>query len=175
MFRDYCTGPSTVCVVRITGAGVMAPMPWGQLKLRSHRIERHRKCCRALIAGPAEALDAVISTATATFGESVEMHARLNINPKYTDQQLRATCNLPHGTGKTLRVAVLCSVCFQAGLTLLPRSVLSCRMVCIQSAGYGCTVSKVCIQQRPSSGILTPVPLAQQRVPFRLSPMIKGS
>jgi large subunit ribosomal protein L1 len=56
---------------------------------------------------PQEALELVKTNATAKFDETIEAHARLGIDPKYTDQQLRTTVALPHGTGQTIRVAVI--------------------------------------------------------------------
>jgi large subunit ribosomal protein L1 len=56
---------------------------------------------------PLEALELVKANATARFDETVEAHVRLGIDPKYTDQQLRTTVALPHGTGQTVRIAVI--------------------------------------------------------------------
>ncbi len=48
----------------------------------------------------------VKENAKAKFDESIEVHIRTGIDPKKGEQQVRATCVLPHGTGKTKRVAV---------------------------------------------------------------------
>ena len=56
---------------------------------------------------PLDAVELVKANATAKFDETVEAHARLGIDPKYTDQQLRTTVALPHGTGQSVRIAVI--------------------------------------------------------------------
>jgi len=56
---------------------------------------------------PRAALTLAKENATAKFDETMEAHARLGINPKYADQQLRTTVVLPKGTGQTVRVAVI--------------------------------------------------------------------
>lgn len=55
-----------------------------------------------------EALDLVTKTNPAKFDASVEMHINLGVDPKQADQNVRDTVVLPAGTGKTLRVAVIC-------------------------------------------------------------------
>ncbi len=52
-----------------------------------------------------EAISLVKETSTVKFDASVELHARLGIDPKKGEQQIRSTVVLPHGTGKTKRVA----------------------------------------------------------------------
>lgn len=45
---------------------------------------------------------------TTKFDSSVDLHIRLGVDPKKADQAIRGTVTLPHGTGKTKRVLVLC-------------------------------------------------------------------
>lgn len=54
----------------------------------------------------AEALELVKKTATAKFDETIELHVRLGVDPKYADQQVRGAVVLPNGTGKSKRVLV---------------------------------------------------------------------
>ena len=53
---------------------------------------------------PAEAVTIVKKNANAKFNETVEIHVRLGVDPKKSDQNVRGTVSLPHGTGRTVKV-----------------------------------------------------------------------
>lgn len=56
-----------------------------------------------------EALKVMRENKIAKFDESVEVHVKTNIDLKKTDQQIRSAVSLPHGTGKTKKIAVITS------------------------------------------------------------------
>lgn len=56
-----------------------------------------------------EAADLVCQTSVTKFDSSIELHANLNVDPKHADQIVRGTVVLPHGTGKTVRIAAFVS------------------------------------------------------------------
>ena len=72
--------------------------------------KRYREAASALEDGklyaPAEAMALVRQTALTKFDASVEAHVRLGVDPRHADQMVRSSVVLPHGTGKTRRIAV---------------------------------------------------------------------
>jgi large subunit ribosomal protein L1 len=77
------------------------------LKLSRRHKENVEKTKNKIYSNLEEAVQTIKETATTKFVESVELHANLNIDPKYADQQLRTTVTLPHGIGKQVKIAVL--------------------------------------------------------------------
>ena len=75
-------------------------------KLSRRQNENRKKVKNIVHSSLEEAITLLQDTATAKFIESVELHANLNIDPKYANQQLRTSLVLPNGTGKSLRIAV---------------------------------------------------------------------
>ena len=77
------------------------------------KLTKRMKTARASVQlgklyGLDEALKIIKTNATAKFAESVDVAVRLGIDAKKSDQGVRGSSLLPHGTGKTVRVAVFC-------------------------------------------------------------------
>lgn len=77
------------------------------MKRNSKRYNELTKKVENTLYSVEQAVEILRTTATAKFNESAEAHISLNVNPKYADQQLRATVIFPYGTGKTVRVVAI--------------------------------------------------------------------
>jgi large subunit ribosomal protein L1 len=69
-------------------------------------LEQRAKVEKDRLYMPREALELLKSLEGANFDESIEVHFKLNVDPRKADQMVRGTLMLPNGTGKTRRVAV---------------------------------------------------------------------
>lgn len=77
-----------------------------KIKIMSKRMDTvNAKVDKDKIYTLAEAIKLVKETSTVKFDASVEVHAKLGIDIKKSDQQIRATVSLPHGTGKSKKIA----------------------------------------------------------------------
>ncbi|MCB1538027.1 MAG: 50S ribosomal protein L1 [Rhodospirillales bacterium] len=73
---------------------------------RTKRQQKFSAVGREKLYTLADAVKLVKANANTKFDESIDIAVNLNADPKYADQQVRGMTELPHGTGKSLRVAV---------------------------------------------------------------------
>ena len=71
-------------------------------------VEGAKLIDRSKVYDTAEALDICVKTGTAKFDETVELHVKLGVDGRHADQQVRGAIVLPNGTGKSVRVLVIC-------------------------------------------------------------------
>ncbi len=72
--------------------------------------KRYRKTLEGIDAAKTYSIDEAVKLvrerATAKFDETIEIAMNLGVDPRHADQMVRGVCNLPNGSGRTLRVAV---------------------------------------------------------------------
>lgn len=76
------------------------------MKVGKKRRDARAQVDRTELYAPLAAVRVAKQVATANFDETVEAHFRLGIDTRQAEQQVRGSVSLPHGTGKTVRVAV---------------------------------------------------------------------
>ena len=76
------------------------------MKKGKRYLDAASKVDRQRLYTPLEAVRVAQQATVAKFDETVEVHFRLGIDTRQADQQVRGSVSLPHGTGKTVRVAV---------------------------------------------------------------------
>ncbi len=80
------------------------------MAISKKRKEANKKVDSTKIYTLKDASSLVKEINTCKFDASIDLHIRLGVDPKKADQAVRGTVTLPHGTGKTKRVLVLCPV-----------------------------------------------------------------
>lgn len=79
------------------------------MKTRSKRYEESvKQVNHEKIYSLKDAVSIIKAMKPTKFDQSVDLHFKLNVDPKKSEQMVRGTVVLPHGTGKTIRVAVFC-------------------------------------------------------------------
>ena len=78
------------------------------MAITKRRKEAEAKIDKNKLYSLSEAAGIVKSVNCTKFDSSVDIHVRLGVDPKKADQAIRGTVTLPHGTGKTKKVLVLC-------------------------------------------------------------------
>ena len=78
--------------------------------MMAHRGKKYQEAAKLIDKArrypPEEAVELVKKACYAKFDEMVELHIRMGVDPRASDQQVRGTATLPHGLGKTVRVLV---------------------------------------------------------------------